>query len=213
MRLPQRGAGHEQCNHQRAPRRRGGISLHNLLQNAHIAAPHVLVGHLVSGWFVRVYAATYPEDLEGMVLVDGWPPDWLSQEMATLPAKSSGEAEGLTNCRNSETLSFGSTSGTLRERLNLADSAAQAAKLTSLGDMPLVVHSHSPTGGGLYTGIPDDLNAKVERLWQQMQAEGFRLSANGSLVAGTRADFRTWTQEPQLVFHATRKVVEEARKR
>jgi pimeloyl-ACP methyl ester carboxylesterase len=44
--------------------------LHTLLANAGIKPPLVLVGHSYGGWLVRLYAATYPAEVVGMVLVE-----------------------------------------------------------------------------------------------------------------------------------------------
>lgn len=185
--------------------------LHNLLLNGHIGRPYVLVGHSMGGWFVRAYAAAYGDEVVGMVLVDATPPDMLSRVLGALPPKSSDEAAALSNFRlNQETL-WNSTSGALGERLNIAASAAQAAKVTTLGDMPLVVLSHSPTASPW--GLPPDLDAKVEDAWQQSQVEQSKLSTNSSLVVATTAGHVINQDKPQLVIDAILKVVEEARKR
>jgi pimeloyl-ACP methyl ester carboxylesterase len=44
--------------------------LHGLLKNAGIAGPVVLVGHSLGGFNVKLYAATYPDQVVGLVLVD-----------------------------------------------------------------------------------------------------------------------------------------------
>jgi len=44
--------------------------LHALLQNSGEPGPYVLVGHSWGGLIARVYAAQYPQDVAGMVLVD-----------------------------------------------------------------------------------------------------------------------------------------------
>jgi pimeloyl-ACP methyl ester carboxylesterase len=44
--------------------------LHTLLETADVPGPYVLVGPSVAGLFVRLYAATYPDDVAGLVLVD-----------------------------------------------------------------------------------------------------------------------------------------------
>jgi pimeloyl-ACP methyl ester carboxylesterase len=53
--------------------------LHAMLHSAGIKPPYVLVGHSFGGLVMRCYAATYPEDVAGVVLVDPmrceeWPP-------------------------------------------------------------------------------------------------------------------------------------------
>lgn len=49
--------------------------LHILLGNAGITEPYVLVGHSIGGIYVRKYAAEYPNEVAGMVLVDSSHPD------------------------------------------------------------------------------------------------------------------------------------------
>lgn len=44
--------------------------IHNLLANAPVAGPWVLVGYSIGGLYARLYAATYPKDVGAMVLVD-----------------------------------------------------------------------------------------------------------------------------------------------
>lgn len=44
--------------------------LHELLTNAHIDGPYVLVGFSIGGLVARLYAARYPTETAGMVLVD-----------------------------------------------------------------------------------------------------------------------------------------------
>lgn len=45
--------------------------LHALLKAAHIRPPYVLVAHSMAGMNIRVYADMYPEQVAGMVLVEG----------------------------------------------------------------------------------------------------------------------------------------------
>ena len=45
-------------------------NLHTLLINAGIEGPYVLVGHSIGGIYVRQFAADYPDEVLGMVLLD-----------------------------------------------------------------------------------------------------------------------------------------------
>jgi pimeloyl-ACP methyl ester carboxylesterase len=49
--------------------------LHELLLRAPVPGPYVLVGHSIGGSYVRIYAAQFPADVVGMVLVDSSHPD------------------------------------------------------------------------------------------------------------------------------------------
>lgn len=60
-----------------APGPQDGIAvardLHVLLERAHVSGPFVLVGHSSGAQYVRTFAGRYPEQLAGMVLLDGQP--------------------------------------------------------------------------------------------------------------------------------------------
>jgi pimeloyl-ACP methyl ester carboxylesterase len=49
--------------------------LHALLANAGIEGPYVLVGHSYGGLYARMYAARYPNEVAGVVLVDSSHPE------------------------------------------------------------------------------------------------------------------------------------------
>ena len=48
--------------------------LHTLLQRAHVPGPYVLAGHSFGGLYVMSFAAQYPEQVAGLVLVDSAAP-------------------------------------------------------------------------------------------------------------------------------------------
>ena len=62
------------------PRTAGRIAreLHDVLRSADVQPPHVLVGHSFGALVVRIFAARYPTDVSGLVLVDpADPQEWL----------------------------------------------------------------------------------------------------------------------------------------
>lgn len=51
--------------------------LHRLLSAANIPGPYILVGHSIGGAYARMFAANYPQDVAGLVLVDATNPSVL----------------------------------------------------------------------------------------------------------------------------------------
>jgi pimeloyl-ACP methyl ester carboxylesterase len=49
--------------------------LHTLLSKSGNPGPYVLVGHSSGGVYVRIFAAKYPDEVAGLVLLDAQPPD------------------------------------------------------------------------------------------------------------------------------------------
>jgi pimeloyl-ACP methyl ester carboxylesterase len=64
--------------------------LHTLLHRAEIDGPYVLAGHSSGGVYAQVFAAQYPDEVAGLVLLDSQPPD----AIANLPGYA-GEYEGI----------------------------------------------------------------------------------------------------------------------
>ena len=59
--------------------------LHSLLQAAPVPPPYVMVGHSIGGIYVRKYAALYPKDVQGMVLLDSAHEEQFSRVSALSP--------------------------------------------------------------------------------------------------------------------------------
>jgi pimeloyl-ACP methyl ester carboxylesterase len=143
--------------------------LHTLLQRGRVPGPYVLAGHSFGGLYVLTFAARYPDEVAGMVLVDSTAP--ASAANPTTPAPGhGGSSEGMRRVsalvstaarlglgRLYGQVDFGSlpprsrdevrasvaTPNTLRstidEYLQAAASTEQAAALGDLADKPLIV--------------------------------------------------------------------------
>jgi pimeloyl-ACP methyl ester carboxylesterase len=69
------GLGWSEADPQPESLQRTAQNLHTLLKNAGITGPYVMVGHSIGGLYVREYAAMYPQEVAGMVLLDSSHPD------------------------------------------------------------------------------------------------------------------------------------------
>jgi pimeloyl-ACP methyl ester carboxylesterase len=139
--------------------------LHILLERARVNGPFVLVGHSSGAEYVRIFAGRYPEQMAGMVLLDGQPPEAFeslpifpvfynvfSRVFAVLPSVARlgvGRLlyrrgfEGLpSESRHMQRFTYSSTRAarSLRDEfVELPTSLAQARSFQNLGDRPLVV--------------------------------------------------------------------------
>ena len=141
--------------------------LHTLLHRAHVPGPYVLAGHSFGGLYVRIFAARYPNEVAGMVLIDStgsalpastsaqsWGPDDILARASVLASTSArlgvGRLIGLGGGYGSlppqsadEVRAKIATSASLRstidEFLQASASEHEAASLTDFGDKPLVV--------------------------------------------------------------------------
>ena len=63
----------------RAPEPRWWRILHAALQAAQVEPPYLLVGQSQGALFSRLFAATYPAEVAGLLLLDPWPEDFDDQ--------------------------------------------------------------------------------------------------------------------------------------
>ena len=177
--------------------------LHALLRAAGVPGPYVLAGHSLGGFFARLYAATYPDEVVGMVLVDAYsemletlmPPDKYDALKQLNQAAGTDKVLQMENYGPVETLPWGADNAVVR--------AAVAA--SPLRPMPLAVLAH---------GIPFPLPA--DSPFPSEQLEAFLIQVNQSLAAlAPRARFFVAAEsghdihqdQPALVAEAIRQVV------
>src|SRR5262245_61601136 len=181
--------------------------LHALLQAAQVPGPYVLAGHSLGGFFARLYAATYPDEVIGLVLVDAYserledvmsPEQWqglvrFNQESGSdtvIPIPGYGDVE---------TVPFGADNAVAR--------AAVAAH--PLPPMPLAVLAHS-----VPFAIPAETLAKSGLTSDELEA-GLReanddlatLVPNARLTVASESGHDIHQDQPELVTEAIRQVV------
>jgi pimeloyl-ACP methyl ester carboxylesterase len=147
-------AGHGRSDEAAGPQ--DGIALatdlHTLLERADVAGPYVLVGHSSGGPYVRVFAAEYPDEIAGMVLLDAQPTDAFAalpdypgfystfRTVATLSPSLArigllGPLLGL----SADESTAATARGGRDEVLVLPTVLRQSSALTTIGDRPLIV--------------------------------------------------------------------------
>ena len=170
--------------------------LHTLLQNSHTPGPYVLAGWSYGGLYVRAFAAQYPKETAGLVLLDSSLPDqckasplWEAQCAST--ARSASEARylarlgvvriislfqspsGLPALSSKELqASFAATKDWDTQDAEFRASSATSTEIPSargaLGTLPLYV----------VTATDHDAPPDMEQSWQIWQAALTGLSAN-----------------------------------
>jgi pimeloyl-ACP methyl ester carboxylesterase len=173
------GNDYSQLAPKRATAREKVKDLHALLAAARVKPPYVLVGHSYGGMLVHVYAADYPQDVAGVVLVDSSHPDQNKRMVAALPPPRAGEDLELTRVRSGlRVLGFANPEG-----VDWARSSDEARAAGSLGTTPLVV----VTAGQHDSTLPPAVTRRVERAWLAMQSELARLSSDSVHVVATQS--------------------------
>ncbi|HET6530747.1 MAG TPA: alpha/beta hydrolase [Actinoplanes sp.] len=147
--------------------RQTATDLHTLLHRGQVPGPYVLAGHSFGGLYVLAYAARYPDEVAGMVLIDSTAPAARVPAAASPAARTSYDVTGRFSALASSSGRLGlgrlvatlagsglppqsrdevnakmATASSMRSTIDeyLQPSAAeQAAALTDFADKPLVV--------------------------------------------------------------------------
>ena len=187
--------------------------LHALVGSAKIDTPFVIVGHSYGGLIVRLYAMTYPQDVDGMVLVDA-----LSEGLRA--------AETPDEWVWQKKILDGDLTETLKiypdiERADADASFDQMLAAPPLQPMPLVVLSADRPWGPLVPGMiadgllapdtPPDVGYITDRAQKVAQANLAALVPGSKHVTKTDSGHVIHHDNPQLVTDSIREVVDAVR--
>lgn len=179
--------------------------LHAVLRTAWIPGPYVLVGHSTGGLIVRLYAATHPREVAGLVLVDALS-EFLqgplnSAQIAAYDELNNGPLEGV-DYPDLEQILF---------RPSFAEMRRAERRHPLAADMPLSVISRAlplPLPAGLPAGLT---TAVVERAWRRAQNQLARLTPDAVEVVARRSSHYVMFSQPRLIIAQVERVVRAVR--
>lgn len=164
--------------------------LHALLTEAGEPGPYVVVGHSFGGGEAVTFAAAYPDDVIGLLLLDASPTDWPTT-VCTVPAWAEGCAVMRDPTRDPE-------------RLDVFAAFEEVAAIASLGDLPMVVVTAA------HRIDPGPSPAEYERLdavWADGMERWAALSSASTIVTVEDTSHHIHVDQPQRVIDELLKLV------
>jgi pimeloyl-ACP methyl ester carboxylesterase len=168
------------------------VELHALLQAANIAPPYLLVGHSLGGISMRLFASTYADEVQGLVLVDATPSTFVEDACAVVDAA---QCETFRSDFEPER----------NNGIDIADSASTIAAAGPLRPMPVVVLVANDHGHDTFS---PDARARFEAMWLGRQQDVAQ-SVEGGRLQEVESGHNIQAEHPEVVIAAISGMVAE----
>jgi pimeloyl-ACP methyl ester carboxylesterase len=201
--------------------------LHGLLTQAGITGPIILMGHSIAGIHMREYEAQYPENVKGIVFIDGSTP--LQDQRFPAAAREAekqyfsklgwykfltfiGVPRVLGQCSRVEpgfeayAAWIKADSCTVRQ-INAAQaevagvqpSGEETALLGPFGDLPILIFSQDPDKPMAMPGVSDATSREVSSVWNGMQEDVKKLSTRSRRIIAKGSGHYVQVERADLV--------------
>ncbi len=220
-----------------APRDANSIAneLHSLLQTAQVTGPFVLMGHSISGIYMRAFASRYPNNIVGLVFVDGSTP-WQNRNPAFEAEMVKSLPNWRTTLRNQLIYSMGiprlrgacsrallgfdgqaarlageslchlSFATIAGEGDNFDRSGTETVHSGPFGDLPILIFSQDPA-----KFVGED--AELGTVWNQMQEDLKKLSTRSQRIIAKNSSHYVLMDRADLIEQEVPRFIEQIRGR
>lgn len=158
--------------------------LKELLNEAKIKPPYILVGHSVGGVNMRMFATEYQNEVCGLVLVDSTPEDYRERFLPTM-------SHDFQQAYNKQFVFEGNYDEFMESLKQLKETRLKL-------NIPLIV---------LSAGKKAHYSEESQELWNDMQREILDISSDGELVIAENSAHYIQNDEPEVVVRAIKKLI------
>src|ERR1700722_6498138 len=204
------GFGWSEARPEARDARRLSDELHALLGAAGVNGPTILMGHSISGMYIRDYATRYPQNLVGLVFVDGSTPlqeggfpgerqAAEKKEFAMLRELQAASVLGLTRaiggCAAEEGFSKSAAKMVAEDQCRTSVIAAATQELGAIGesgnetihtgpfgDLPVLIFSQDPEHSATIPGFSAEVSKALNATWNEMQEDLKKLSTRSRRI-------------------------------
>ena len=222
------------------PRDAGRIAheLHRLLNEAGVTGSVVLMGHSISGLYIRAYAASYPRSVSGLVFVDSSTPlqeDRFPAEVAQVFKNESMEFQKLEwlyilgiprvmgQCRPEEGFKESVRkmiaedqcrpslfAAIAQEDKSFRQSGNETIHTGPFGDLPILIFSEDPEHSPP-SDIPPQAAQSVSKVWNEMQEELKDLSTRSRRIIAKGSGHYVQIDRAELLIEKVTNLIKDIR--
>jgi pimeloyl-ACP methyl ester carboxylesterase len=159
--------------------------LKELLIEAKIKPPYILVGHSFGGVNMRMFATEYQNEVCGLVLVDSTPEDYRKKFLPTM-------SQDFQEAYNKQFVYEGNYDEFMESLKQLKETRLKL-------NIPLIV---------LSAGKKAHYSKESQELWNEMQRESLEISSDAELVIVENSAHYIQNDEPEVVVNAIKKLID-----
>ena len=178
--------------------------LQKLLQLAQLEGPYVLVGHSLGALISRLYTQRYPQNVAGLVLIDGPHPEQGRRFADALTAIGYQQHELV---RPILEMATGVPPKIHPEGLDFASSLVQIDPTHHFDALPLMVMTSGKPIAEEMPNLPQAAALIFDRAWGEMQSDLATLSTRGMCITAKHSGHYIHWDEPDLVVEVIHQMV------
>ena len=174
--------------------------LHELLGRT-APPPYLLVGHAFGGLLMKLYAACFPREVAGLLLVDPMHENQFEVFAAKFPRRTAYEAPELTVMRWFWTDGWRHPSST-PETIDLMESLWQCREAATLGDLPMTLLAAGT--GRVSDFAPLEDRSALQELWRGLHRQTAGVSTRSRIASAPLSDHFIQRHDPQAIVEEIR---------
>lgn len=210
--------------------------LHTALHNEGITGPYIVVGHSLGGMYARLFAQTYRDEVQGLVLVDARPENDANNTAEIY------EKENVQGTPSSGVIKLMKQSGILRlfqnvllegiiepdkreEFINvtsspsffdakdeeglLAHTTEDSIRGQDLGNLPVKVIARGIAPDYAGSGISQQAGEQIEQIWSNGQKEMLSISSQAEYILAEQSGHYVMWDQPELIINVITDLIAE----
>lgn len=166
--------------------------LHELLRLTNETGPYVLVGHSFGGEVAVAFSSKFRDEVRGLLLLDATPTTW-NTVLCSVTDDGTAAAHALTELCPMQATASGNAEG-----IEGPAAFAEVARISSLGELPLIVDTTTDRGY-IEQGVTPELATRLTDAWDAGQQHWVSLSSHSEFVEVSESGHYIHRDQPGLV--------------